>query len=164
MVGGFSSVHEVRSGTNKQLCCRRVIVVIHATEVSILESQFREFKNEAISLMCCMRLISLHCQKTAYGLVWNVTRLHPANPWGASLSPAPFTAGYGLETNDISDFVWTFAFMQGLKKDMYKRNISLLWVGREGHNEQTITEIFRWNGVSFGLATSRIVARSQRKL
>ena len=69
MVGGFSSIRKVRSGTNKQLCCRRLIVVILATGVSILESQFRECKNKAISLRFCMRLISLHCQKTVYGLV-----------------------------------------------------------------------------------------------
>ena len=58
---------------------------------------------------------------------------------GASPSPAPFTAGYGVETNDISDYVWTFAFIQGLKKDIYKRNIFPLWVGREGYNEQIIS-------------------------
>ena len=71
MVGGFSTNHAVRSGTctNKQLCCRCLIVVIHATGISILESQFRECKNKAISLMFCMRLIKLHCQETAYGLV-----------------------------------------------------------------------------------------------
>ena len=62
----------------------------------------------------------------------------------ASLSPAPFTAGYGVERNDISDYVWTFAFIQGLEKDIYKRNISLLWVGREGHNEQTISFPMKW--------------------
>ena len=67
----------------------------------------------------------------------------------ASLSPAPFTAGYGVETNDISDYVWTFAFIQGLKKDIYKRNISLLWVGREGYNEQTISFPVKWCVVWF---------------
>ena len=119
-------------------------MVIHATGILILESQFREGKNKAISLMFCMRMISLHCQKTAYGLAWNVTRLHPANPWAARLSTAPFTAGYGVETNDISDYVWTFAFIQGLKKDIYKRNISLLWVGRKEYNEQTISFPMKW--------------------
>ena len=141
MVGGFSSIHAVRSGTNKQLCCRCLIVVIHATGISILESQFRECKNKAIWLMFCMRLISLYCQKPVYGLVWNVTRLHPANPWGARLSPP------ALHRWLWGGDKWHFrilAFIQGLKKDIYKRNISLLWVGREGHNEQTISFPMKW--------------------
>ena len=69
MVGGFSSIDAVRSDTNELLCCRYLIVVIHAIGISIPESQFRECKNKAISLMFCMRLMNLHCQKTAYGLV-----------------------------------------------------------------------------------------------
>ena len=69
MVGGFSSIDAVRSDTNKQLCCRCLIVVIHATGISSLKSMFRECKNKVISLMFSMRLISLHCQKTGYGLV-----------------------------------------------------------------------------------------------
>ena len=137
MVGGLFSIHAVRSGTNKPLCCRCMIVVIHATGISILESQFRESKNKAISLMFCMRLISLHCQKTAYGLVWNVTLLHPANPWGTRLSPPP-------PSPRVMDYVWTFAFIRGLKKDIYKRKISLLWVGRKGHNEQTTSFPMKW--------------------
>ena len=68
---------------------------------------------------------------------------------GASPSPAPFTAGYGVETNDISDYVWTFAFIQGLKKDIFKRNISLLWVGREEFNEQAISFPMKWCVVWF---------------
>ena len=69
MVGGFSTNHAVHGGTNKQLCCRCLMLVTHATGISILESQLRECKNKAISLMFCMRLISLHCLKTAYGVV-----------------------------------------------------------------------------------------------
>ena len=68
---------------------------------------------------------------------------------GASPSPAPFTAGYGVETNDISDYVWTFAFIQGLKKDIFKRNISLLWVVREEYNEQAISCPMKWCVVWF---------------
>ena len=68
---------------------------------------------------------------------------------GASPSPAPFTAGYGVETNDISDYVWTFAFIQGLKKDIFKRNISLLWVGREEYSEQAISFPMKWCVVWF---------------
>ena len=68
---------------------------------------------------------------------------------GASPSPAPFTAGYGVETNDISDYVWTFAFIQGLKKDIFKRNISLLLVGREEYNEQAISFPMKWCVVWF---------------
>ena len=41
------------------------------------------------------------------------------------------------------------AFIQGLKKDIYKRNISLLWVGREGYNEQTISFPMKWCVVWF---------------
>ena len=118
MVQGFPA----SSGTDKQLCCRCLIVVIHATGISILESQFRESKNKAISLMFCMRLISPHRQKTAYGIVWNVTRLHPANPWGTRLSPPRPSRGYGVETNDISDYVWTFMFIRGLIKEVYREN------------------------------------------
>ena len=40
---------------------------------------------------------------------------------GASLSPASFT-GYGLETNDMSDYVWTFTFILGLIKEVYRDN------------------------------------------
>ena len=68
----------------------------------------------------------------------------------ASLSPAPFTAGYGVETNDISDYVWTFAFIQGFKKGyIQKKDISLLWVGKEGYNEQTISFPIKWCVVWF---------------
>ena len=142
MVGGFSAT--MRSAV---VLISRSVVDVWSWLSTLLESQFwnlRECKNKAISLMFCMRLISLYCQKTAYGLVWNVTGLQPANP----LSPAPFTAGYGVETNDISDYVWTIAFIQGFKKDIYKRNISLFWVGREGHNEQTISFPMKWRVVS----------------
>ena len=40
---------------------------------------------------------------------------------GASLSPASFT-GYGLETNDMLDYVWTFTFIRGLIKEVYRDN------------------------------------------
>ena len=69
MVDGFSSIDAVRSDTKKQLCYRCLIVVIQATGILILKSIFRECKNKALSLMFCTSLISLHCQKTAYGLV-----------------------------------------------------------------------------------------------
>ena len=35
MVGGFSSIHAVHSRTNRQLCSRCLIVVIHASGISI---------------------------------------------------------------------------------------------------------------------------------
>ena len=58
---------------------------------------------------------------------------------GASLSHAPFK-GYGLETNDISDCVWTFTIIRGLiKEGIQKKHISLFWVSKEGHNEQTLS-------------------------
>ena len=42
---------------------------------------------------------------------------------GASLSPAPFT-GYGMETNDNSDSVWTFTFIRALINEVYRENTS----------------------------------------
>ena len=54
--------------------------------------------------------------------------------------PAPFTGQYGVDTNDISDCVWTFTFVQGLIKELYRENtFYFFWVSREGHNEQTLS-------------------------
>ena len=36
-----------------------------------------------------------------------------------SLSPAPFT-GYGVEMNNISDYVWTFYVHPGITKEVYR--------------------------------------------
>ena len=63
---------------------------------------------------------------------------------GASLSSAPFT-DYGVETNDISDYLWTFTFIWGLIKEVYRENtFSFLWVGREEHNVQTPSFSMKW--------------------
>ena len=78
--------------------------------------------------------------------VWTSLTCHtspPPKPW-VSLSPAPFT-GYGEETNDISDYLWTFTFIRGLITEVYIENtFPFLWVDREGHNEQSICFTMKW--------------------
>ena len=48
MVGGFSTNHAVRSGTNLELCSRCLNVITHAL---ILESQLKECENKTISFI-----------------------------------------------------------------------------------------------------------------
>ena len=45
MVGGFSSIHAVRSATNLQLCSRCLIVVTQSSGITIMESQIRVCEN-----------------------------------------------------------------------------------------------------------------------
>ena len=109
---------------------------------TLLESQFRECENKTISVTFLYASNKPALPgKTAYGLVWSVNCLHPLiRGRRVCLSLAPFT-GYGVEMNDISDCVWTFTFIRRLIKEVY---ISLLGVGRKGHNEQTLSFSMKW--------------------
>ena len=84
MVGGFSTNHAVCSGTNLQLCSRY-----------LLSSDYPRFWNlnlgsvkiKLISLLFCMRLISLHCQKNC---LWTSLKCHT--------SPTPNQCGVRLSS------------------------------------------------------------------
>ena len=71
MVGGFSTNHAIRSGTNLQLCSRYLIVVTHASGITIQESRFRECENKTTSLMFSWYAPNKPTlpEKTGYGLV-----------------------------------------------------------------------------------------------
>ena len=58
---------------------------------------------------------------------------------GGSLSRAPFT-GYVVETNDISDYVWTFTFIRVLIKEVYTENTFLFcgYLGKEITNNPLV--------------------------
>ena len=91
--------------------------------------------------MFCMHLISLHCLKTAYGLVWNVTPVSIPLILGGRVSLPRALRGsvWGGEK-------WHFRLRMDIyvhpginKKGIQRKHISLFWVGREGHNEQTLS-------------------------
>ena len=101
MVGGFSTNHAVRSGTNLQLCSRYLIVVTHASGISIqgvwkkddIVNFWHVSSNPAFQQNC---------------LVWNVTRLHPLIHGGRVSLPRAF---HGLGSGDE----WHFS----LRMDIY---------------------------------------------
>ena len=157
MVGGFSTNHAVRSGTNLQLCSRCLILVIHASGISIQWV----WKSDDIVNFFCMRLISQRYQENC---VWNGLKCHtsrPPNPWVARLSPKPFT-GYGVEMNDSLGCVWTLTFIWGLIKEVHREN-TFSFCGSVGKDITSKPLVFPWSGVSSGLVTYIIVARNQRK-
>ena len=83
-------------------------------------------------------------RKTAYGLVWNVTRLHPLICGGrVSL----LRALHGLWGGDE----WHFRLPMDIyvhlginKGGIQRKHIFLLWVGREEHNVQTPSFSMKW--------------------
>ena len=101
--------------------------------------------------MFCMRLISLHCQKNC---VWTGLKCHtspPPNPRGGGRGrrggvSLP-SALHGLEGGDE----WPFRIRMDIyvrpginKGGIQRKHISLSWVGRVGHNEQTINFSMKW--------------------
>ena len=92
MVGWFSTNHAVCSGNNRQLCCRY-----------LLSSDYPRFGNlnlgsvkiKLISLLFCMRLISLHCQKNC---VWTSLKCHT--------SPTSNQCGVRLSSKRPSRVIW----------------------------------------------------------
>ena len=98
--------------------------------------------------MFCMRLISLHCQKNC---VWTGLKCHtslPPNPRGKGGGGVSLpSALHGLEGGDE----WHFRIRMDIyvrpginKGGIQRKHISLLWVGRVGHNEQTINFSMKW--------------------
>ena len=95
---------------------------------TLLECQFRECADEIVYFILfyfifCMRLIRLHYQENCVSpsLKCHTTRLHPLIVGGASLSSAPFT-GYRVDMKDISVYLWTFTFIRGFLKEVYREN------------------------------------------
>ena len=144
MAGGFSTNHAVRSGTNRQLCSRCLIVQWLLT---LLESQFRESKNKRISLMFCMRL---HCLKNC---AWTRLRCHTspslARGWVGGMGVVSLLcAPHGWAGADVWHFklrILNIYVHRGINKGCIQRKcISFLWVGRKGHNEQTDSFPMKW--------------------
>ena len=80
---------------------------------------------------------------------------------GASFSPSPFT-GYRVDMKDIPDYLWTFTFIRGLLKEVYREN-TFPFCGLVGKDITSKPSIFPWGPVSSGLATYLSVASNQRK-
>ena len=91
-----------------------------------------------------MCLISLHYQENC---VWTRLKCHtsPApNPWGARLSPQRPSRVRGWRR---MTFQSTYGHLcnPGINKGgIYRKHIFLSWVGREGHNDQTLTFSMKW--------------------
>ena len=70
--------------------------------------------------------------------------LHPVAR-GGRLSLLSAHYGLGVETYVISVYVWTVHVHPGINNGRIgRKHISLLWVGREGRNDQTISLPLKW--------------------
>ena len=88
----------------------------------------------------CMLLISLHYQKNYEWLSLKCHTSPPPNPWGVCLSPLRPSLFMGWRRMTFQTQSMDIYVHPGINKGgIQRKHIFLLWVGRKGHNKQTLS-------------------------